>query len=89
MRRLGCTIGVRDVASLHQRHPATVARHRPKVTEVLLVLYLRGISTRDFEPALSSSLARLARMTAHSARRKLWRDLARAFVTKPSFLTAH
>jgi transposase-like protein len=29
------------------------ARRSPKVTEVLPVLYLRGISTKDFEPALA------------------------------------
>src|SRR5579884_4381563 len=29
------------------------ARRSPKVTEVLSVLYLRGISTKDFEPALA------------------------------------
>jgi putative transposase len=29
------------------------ARRSPKLTEVLPVLYLRGISTRDFEPTLA------------------------------------
>ena len=33
------------------------ARRSPKVTEVLPVLYLRGISTKDFEPALAEFFA--------------------------------
>ena len=32
------------------------ARRSPKVTELLPVLYLRGISTKDFEPALAEIL---------------------------------
>jgi len=36
------------------------ARRSPKVTEVLPVLYLRGISTKDFEPALVGRHGRIA-----------------------------
>ncbi|MBV9481902.1 MAG: transposase [Acidobacteria bacterium] len=47
-----CTIGATDIAS---RVPSCRhgARRSPKVTEVLPMLYLRGISTKDFEPALA------------------------------------
>ena len=34
------------------------ARRSPKATEVLPVLYLRGISTKDFEPALAEFVLR-------------------------------
>jgi putative transposase len=37
------------------------ARRSPKVTEVLPVLYLRGISTKDFEPQLRAGVGRILR----------------------------
>ena len=42
------------MVAFHERYPAVVwARRSPKVTDVLPVLFLRGLATRDFEPALA------------------------------------
>src|SRR5438128_5747061 len=40
------------------------ARRSPKVTEVLPVLYMRGISTKDFEPALAEFFGSEAGLSA-------------------------
>ncbi len=45
------------------------ARRPPKVTEVLPVLYLRGISTKDFEPALAEFLGSEAGLSASTIQR--------------------
>jgi putative transposase len=45
------------------------ARRSPKVTEVLPVLYLRGISTRDFEPALAEFFGSEAGLSASTIQR--------------------
>jgi transposase-like protein len=45
------------------------ARRSPKVTEVLPVLYLRGISTRDFEPALAEFFGSEAGLSASTVQR--------------------
>jgi len=63
------------------------ARRSPKVTEVLPVLYLRGISTKDFEPALAeffgseaglsaSTIQRLTREWSHELATFQQRDLS-------------
>jgi putative transposase len=63
------------------------ARRSPKVTEVLPVLYLRGISTKDFEPALAeffgseaglsaSTIQRLTREWSHELTAFQQRDLS-------------
>jgi putative transposase len=55
------------------------ARRSPKVTEVLPVLYLRGISTKDFVPALAEFFGSEAGLSASSVQRLTveWtRDLA-------------
>jgi transposase-like protein len=63
------------------------ARRSPKVTEVLPVLYLRGISTKDFEPALAeffgseaglsaSTIQRLTREWSHELAAFQQRDLS-------------
>src|SRR3982075_44001 len=62
------------------------ARRSPKVTEVLPVLYLRGISTKDFEPALAeffgsealsaSTIQRLTRDWSHELAAFQQRDLS-------------
>ncbi len=49
------------------------ARRSPKVTEVLPVLYLRGISTKDFEPALAEFFGTEAGLSASTIQR-LTRD---------------
>ena len=49
------------------------ARRSPKVTEVLPILYLRGISTKDFEPALAEFFGAEAGMSASTIQR-LTRD---------------
>jgi hypothetical protein len=43
------------------------ARRSPKVTELLPVLYLRGISTKDFEPALAEFFGSEAGLSASGA----------------------
>jgi len=45
------------------------ARRSPKVTEVLPVLYLRGISTNDFEPALAEFCGSKAGLSASTIQR--------------------
>jgi transposase-like protein len=45
------------------------ARRSPKVTEVLPVLYLRGISTKDFEPALAEFFGSKAGLSASTIQR--------------------
>ncbi len=45
------------------------ARRSPKVTEVLPVLYLRGISTKDFEPALAEFFGSDAGLSASTIQR--------------------
>jgi putative transposase len=63
------------------------ARRSPKVTEVLPVLYLRGISSKDFEPALAeffgseaglsaSTIQRLTREWTHEVAAFQQRDLS-------------
>jgi putative transposase len=49
------------------------ARRSPKVTEVLPVLYLRGISTKDFVPALAEFFGSEAGLSA-SAMQRLTRE---------------
>jgi transposase-like protein len=45
------------------------ARRSPKVTEVLPVLYLRGLSTKDFEPALAEFFGSQAGLSASTIQR--------------------
>jgi len=45
------------------------ARRSPKVTDVLPVLYLRGISTKDFEPALAEFFGSDAGLSASTIQR--------------------
>src|SRR5712692_5732769 len=45
------------------------ARRSPKITEVLPVLYLRGISTKDFEPALADFFGSEAGLSASTIQR--------------------
>ncbi len=45
------------------------ARRSPKVTEVLPVLYLRGISTKDFVPALAEFFGSEAGLSASAVQR--------------------
>jgi putative transposase len=45
------------------------ARRSPKVTEVLPVLYLRGLSTKDFEPALTEFFGSEAGLSASTIQR--------------------
>ena len=45
------------------------ARRSPKVTEVLPVLYLRGMSTKDFEPALAEFFGSEAGLSASTIQR--------------------
>jgi transposase-like protein len=45
------------------------ARRSPKVTEVLPVLYLRGLSTKDFAPALAEFFGSEARLSASTIQR--------------------
>jgi transposase-like protein len=45
------------------------ARRSPKVTEVLPVLYLRGVSTKDFEPALAEFFGSEAGLSASTIQR--------------------
>src|SRR5262245_85102 len=53
------------------------ARRSPKVTEVLPVLYLRGISTTDFEPALAEFFGSEAGLSASTIQR-----LTREWITE-------
>ena len=54
------------------------ARRSPKVTEVLPVLYLRGISTKDFEPALAEFFGSEAGLSASTIQR-LTREWSQAW----------
>jgi transposase-like protein len=45
------------------------ARRSPKITELLPVLYLRGISTKDFEPALAEFFGSEAGLSASTIQR--------------------
>ena len=47
-------------------------RKSPKVTEVLPVLYLQGLSTGDFAPALAQFLGPVAGVVAFDADVDLW-----------------
>jgi len=57
------------------------ARRSPKVTEVLPVLYLRGISTKDFEPALAEFFGTQAGLSASTIQRltREWSEQLAAF----------
>src|SRR6266849_3171721 len=57
------------------------ARRSPKVTEVLPVLYLRGISTKDFEPALAEFFGSDAGLSASTIQRltREWGEQLAAF----------
>ena len=57
------------------------ARRSPKVTEVLPVLYLRGISTKDFEPALAEFFGSEAGLSASTIQRltREWSQQLAAF----------
>src|SRR5437867_421308 len=57
------------------------ARRSPKVTEVLPVLYLRGISTKDFEPALAEFFGSEAGLSASTIQRltREWGEQLAAF----------
>jgi transposase-like protein len=57
------------------------ARRSPKVTEVLPVLYLRGISTKDFEPALAEFFGSEAGLSASTIQRltRAWGEQLAAF----------
>src|SRR6476646_2680966 len=57
------------------------ARRSPKVTDVLPVLYLRGISTKDFEPALAEFVGTEAGLSASTIQRltRAWGEQLAAF----------
>jgi putative transposase len=57
------------------------ARRSPKVTEVLPVLYLRGISSNDFEPALAEFFGSNAGLSASTIQRltREWGEQLAAF----------
>src|SRR5262249_8338017 len=57
------------------------ARRSPKVTEVLPVLYLRGISTKDFEPALAEFFGSESGLSASTIQRltREWAEQQAAF----------
>lgn len=60
------------------------ARRSPKVADVLPVLYLRGLSTGDFAPALCEFFGSDAGLSASSITRLLetWTEEYRAFETR-------
>ncbi|MEV0297089.1 IS256 family transposase [Nocardia sp. NPDC050710] len=60
------------------------ARKSPQVTEVLPLLYLHGLSTGDFGPALEQFLGSGAGLSAASITRLTagWQDEARAFASR-------
>ena len=61
------------------------ARKSPKVAEVLPLLYLHGLSSGDFAPALEQFLGSGAGLSASSVVRltQAWQDEAAAFNTRP------
>jgi putative transposase len=60
------------------------ARRSPQITEVLPLLYLHGLSSGDFAPALEQFLGTGAGLSASSITRLTtqWRDQARAFAAR-------
>jgi putative transposase len=60
------------------------ARRSPQITEVLLLLYLHGLSSGDFAPALEQFLGTGAGLSASSITRLTtqWQDEARAFAAR-------
>ena len=67
-------------------------RKSPKVAEVLPLLYLHGLSSQDFVPALESFLGTTAGLSAATITRltEQWQDEAKAFtaVTCPVSTTS-
>ena len=64
------------------------ARRSPKVTEVLPILYLHGLSTGDFGPALRDLLGEDASGLSSSSVQRLtetWQAEHAAFGTRPSW----
>lgn len=61
------------------------ARKSPRMVEVLPLLYLHGLSTGDFVPALEQCLATAADLSAATITRltKDWQDEAAAFGRRP------
>jgi transposase-like protein len=59
-------------------------RKSPRITEVLPLLYLHGLSSRDFVPALESFLGTAAGLSAATVTRLTtqWQDDARAFAER-------
>jgi hypothetical protein len=72
----------------HQRFASAIlppwARKTPKITEVLPLPYLHGVSTSDFGPALDQFLGSSARLSASviSTLTKTWRAEQRAFAAQ-------
>src|ERR1700729_3122479 len=60
------------------------ARKTPKITEVLPLLYLHGLSSGDFVPALGQFLGSHAGLSASTVTRltEQWKDEAAAFMTR-------
>ena len=60
------------------------ARKTPKITEVLPLLYLHGLSSKDFGPALEGFLGTDAGLSAATITRLTgqWQDEARAFADR-------
>ena len=60
-------------------------RKSPKVAEVLPLMYLHGMSTLDFAPALSSFFGSAAGLSASVVTRltRQWQDEAKAFCSAP------
>jgi len=71
-----------------QRFTSTIlppwARRSPKVSEVLPVLYLRGVSTKDFVPALAGFFGTKAGLSASAVQRltKEWSEDRKRFNTR-------
>ena len=65
----------RDWGALQLGAVAAVVSPHPKVTEVLPLLYLRGLSTNDFEPALEGFFGSDAGLSASTVQRltEAWR----------------
>jgi len=64
--------------------PPPWARRTPQVAEVLPLLYLRGLSSGDFVPALGQFLGSHAGLSASTITRltEQWKDEAAAFMTR-------